>query len=268
VDGEDVPVRSVARALDLVAALEGGPQTLGALALTSRLSKGTAHRLLATLSTVGLVTHDPAAATYTLGPACFGILDAVVHGGGGLDVIAGKILAALSAETRETVALSVRSGTQRIVVAQVASPQPVRYMAHTGTENPIHAGAMGKVLLAFTDPAERAQILDQAMLVAITPATFTDRAAIELELAAIRERGFAVSRGERSAGVVGIAAPVFDADGRILAALSILGPDHRMTPEVVQSFAPPLVAAAAAVTTEIASFGSDDGDWEGDDTAA
>jgi DNA-binding IclR family transcriptional regulator len=257
VDGDEVPVRSVARALDLMVALEDGPQPLGSLAQTSRLSKGTAHRILATLAGAGLVVQDPATATYALGPGCFGILDAVVHGAGGLDVIAGPVLARLSATTRETVALYVRAGPQRICVAQVASPQPIRYTARLGMENPVYAGAMGKVLLAFSDPRERDEILDRMPLIALTSATITDRAQLETELEAIRLRGFAQSRGERSAGVVGLSAPVFAADGRVVAALSVLGPDDRMSDAALRSFREPLLSAAADLSERIAAFGKD-----------
>ena len=254
-DGDEVPVRSVARALDLVTALEDGPQTLGMLAQSSHLSKGTAHRLLATLATAGLVTQDPATATYALGPGCFGILDAVVHGAGGLDLIAASALADLSAVTRETVALYVRAGPQRICVAQVASPQPIRYSARLGMENPVYAGAMGKVLLAFSRPGVRDEILDRMPLVAWTGNTITDRRELERELDAIRARGLAVSRGERSVGVAAVSAPVFATDGRVLAALAILGPDERLTDATIAACEAPLIATAADISDRIAAAG-------------
>jgi DNA-binding IclR family transcriptional regulator len=131
-------------------------------------------------------------------------------------------------------------------------------------ENPIHAGAMGKVLLAFAEPAERAEILDQALLVAVTPATITDRAVLERELDAVRARGYAVSQGERAAGVAGISAPVFDGDHRVVASLSILGPEDRMTDDVRASFVAPLLAAAASVSERIGAFGVDPTDWDDD----
>ena len=252
--GDEVPVRSVARAMDLVMALEDGPSTLSALAATTHLSKGTAHRLLATLAAAGLVTQDPATATYALGPACFGILDAVVHGAGGLDVIAGSILADLSAETGETVALYVRAGPQRICVAQAASPQPIRYAARLGMENPVYAGAMGKTLLAFSDRKVQDEILNRMPLVALTDRTITDRTALERELDAVRKRGIAESHGERSTGAGALSAPVFDGDGRLVAALSILGPDDRMTATAIRSFERPLLAGAAALGARIAAF--------------
>jgi DNA-binding IclR family transcriptional regulator len=270
VDGDEVPVRSVARALDLMIALEDGPQALGALARTSQLSKGTAYRILTTLATSGLVIQDPATSTYALGPACFGILDAIVHGSGGLDVIAGPVLGQLSATTRETVALYVRAGPQRICVAQVASPQPIRYTARLGMENPVYAGAMGKVLLAFSDARERAEILDRMPLLAWTSATITDRRRLEKELDGIRRAGFGQSRGERSAGVAAIAAPVFGLDRRIMAALSIVGPEERMTDVAMRGFREPLLAAAVAVTDRISAFSGEPPTWsaDGDDPVA
>lgn len=260
-DGAEVPVRSVARALDVMMALEDGPQNLGFLARSSGLSKGTAHRILASLAAAGFVIQDPATATYALGPGCFGILDAVVHGAGGLNIIAGPTLARLSTSTRETVAMYVRAGPQRICVAQVASPQPIRYTARLGMENPVYAGAMGKVLLAFSDPRERDEILDRMPLIAWTTATITDRTRLESELVTIRRTGFARSRGERSAGVAAISAPVFGIDGRIVAALSILGPDDRMTDAALRSFEGPLLSAASEVTERIAGFAGDAVSW-------
>jgi DNA-binding IclR family transcriptional regulator len=255
-DGDDVPVRSVARALDLITALEDGPQTLGVLAASSHLSKGTAHRLLATLASARLVIQDPATATYALGPGCFAILDAVAHGAGGLDVLARSILAELSASTAETVALYVRAGPQRVCVAQAPSPQPVRYTAHLGMENPVNTGAMGKVLLAFSDPRERREILDRLPLRAWTPASITDRPALERELDAIVARGFATSRGEQSVGVAAISVPVFDPDRRVLAALSVLGPDDRMPDRVMALLVEPLRAAAAKIEQRLVGLGS------------
>jgi DNA-binding IclR family transcriptional regulator len=261
VRGDEVPVRSVARAIDLVMALEDGPSTLGALATTTHLSKGTAHRLLTTLAAAGLVIQDPATATYALGPACFGILDAIVHGAGGLDVIAGSILTDLSAETGETVALYVRAGPQRICVAQAASSQPIRYAARLGMENPVYAGAMGKVLLAFSDRQQRNEILDRVPLVALTARTITDRSELDRELEAVRKRGLAESHGERSTGAGALSAPVFDGEGRMVAALSILGPDDRMTAAAIRSYERPLLAASAALGARLAAFaGATDGE--------
>jgi DNA-binding IclR family transcriptional regulator len=243
------PVRSVSRALDILAALQRGPQTVGAVAATTGLSAVTTRRLLSSLTYRDLVVQDRTTPTYRLGPGCFGILDAVARGAGGLGVIAGAVLDRLAKESGETVALYVRAGPRRICVAQVPSAQPVRYTARLGMENPIHTGAMGKVLLAFSDPAERAEILDHMDLVSYTPATITDRAALDRELEKIRRQGYAESRGERSAGVASISAPVVLGDGRILAALSVLGPSERLPDATLARLRPRLIAAAHDIAT-------------------
>lgn len=246
------PVRSVSRALDILFALQHGPQSVGAVARATGLSTVTARRLLATLTYRDLVVQDRTTPTYRLGPGCFGILDAVARGAGGLDVIAGSVVARLAELTGETVALYVRAGPRRICVTQVPSAHPVRYTARLGMENPIHTGAMGKVLLAFSDPAERDDILDHMDLVAYTPSTITDRAALDRELEKVRAQGFAESRGERSAGVAAASAPVFGADGRVLAALSVLGPSERLSDATLARLRAPLLAAAGEISSRLA----------------
>ena len=252
-------VRSVSRALDILVGLEHGPQSVSALARTTGLSAVTTRRLLASLAHRDLVVPDRATPTFRLGPGCFRILDAVVRGAGGLDVIAAPVLSKLAEETGETVALYVRAGPRRICVAQVPSPQPVRFTARLGMDNPLHTGAMGKVLLAFSEAAEREEILDRTELTAYTPATITDRATLERELAKIRQAGHAESRGERSVGVAAIAAPVFDVDGRVLAALSILGPSERLSDETLAALRKTMIAAARECTRRVASSTSETG---------
>ena len=256
---DDAPVRSVSRALDILLALEHGPQSVSAVARTTGLSTVTTRRLLASLAHRDLVVPDRTTPTYRLGPGCFGILDAVVRGAGGLDVIAAPVLSKLAEETGETVALYVRAGPRRICVAQVPSPQPVRFTARLGMDNPIHTGAMGKVLLAFSEPAEREEILDRTELTAFTPATITDRAVLERELAKVRESGYAESRGERQPGVAAVSAPVLGPDRHVMAALAILGPSERLDDETLARLRKPLGAAAREIARRITSATSRNG---------
>ncbi|MBI4171199.1 MAG: IclR family transcriptional regulator [Actinobacteria bacterium] len=246
------PVRSVSRALDILFAMEHGPRTVGAIARATGLSTVTARRLLATLAYRDLAVQDRTAPTYRLGSGCFGILDAVARGGGGLEVIAGPVLMRLARETGETVALYVRAGPRRICVAQIPSVHPIRYAARMGMENPIHTGAMGKVLLAFSDPAERDDILDHMDLIAYTPETIIDRAVLERELEHVRRQGYAESRGERSPGVAAVGAPVFGADGRVIAALCVIGPVERLDDTVLAKLRQPVMAAAKDVAERLA----------------
>jgi len=246
------PVRSVARATDIMLALQDGPQSLGRIAQRSGLTKPTAHRLLASLAHRQMVVQDPASGDYMLGPGVFGIADAVMRGVAGLGVIVGPVLERLSAATGETVALYVRAGLERICIGQVPSPQPVRYTAAVGAAQPLHSGAMGKLLLAFVDDDEQRQLLDLLPLKALTDRTITDRRALEAELALIRGRGHAISRGERAKGVAAMSAPIFAGDGKILAALSVIGPDTRLGDAVLARMRPALLGAAHEITQQVA----------------
>lgn len=259
---DGAPVRSVARATDILLALAQGPHSLARVAEATGLSKSTAHRLLASLGYKQLVVQDASNGVYLLGPGCFSLVDAVIRGLGGLGVLARPILTRLWDYTEETITLHVRVGTQRICAEEVVSPQPVRYTAGIGEATPIHSGSAGKLLLAFTEQEEREDLLDHLTLGALTDATITDRAALDEEIEKIRRRGFAESRGERVAGAAALSAPVFGADGRILAALSILGPDNRLTDVRRRELRPTIIDAAQEVSGRIAANGAGGTDAE------
>ena len=245
------PVRSVARAADIIVALEDGPKSLGRISQRTGLSKPTAHRLLASLAYRQMVIQDPVTLEYMLGPGCLRVADAIMRGAAGIGALVMPILESLEASSGETVALYVRAGLERICIGQVPSRQPVRYIAHVGATYPLHTGAMGKVLLAFSDDAERRELLERLPLPALTEATITDRAQLEAEVERIRGLGTSTSRGERASGVAAISAPVFGPDGRLLAALAILGPDGRLSDAVLGELRSDLLGAATACSARV-----------------
>lgn len=245
------PVRAVARAVDVLLSLQHGPQSLGRIADATSLTKPTAHRLLATLSRSQLVIQNPATSDYMLGPGCLGIADAVLRGLGGLGLMARGVLESLSESSQETVALHVPASTQRVCVAQVPSPQPVRYTSSVGATRPLYTGAMGKILLAFAAENDRQELLARMPLLPLTAATVTDPVELAAQLEQARRRGFCISRGEQADGVTAISAPVFAPNGHILAALSILGPSARMSDKVLTRLRPMLVVAANEISAAL-----------------
>jgi DNA-binding IclR family transcriptional regulator len=248
---DNTPVQSVVRAADVLLSLLGGPLSLASIADVTGLSKPTVHRLLATLSLSQLVIQNHTTREYLLGPTCLGIADAVRRGLGGLDVIAGNHMQSLVVATQETVALYALVGTQRLCVAAVPSPQPIRYTAEVGATKPLYTGSMGKILLAFSDETRRRDLLDQMRLVPITTETITDRAVLEKQIIETRSQGYLVTREEQTEEVASISAPVFSANGQILAALSVLGPTVRMPDTVMARLRPMVIAAAADISREL-----------------
>jgi DNA-binding IclR family transcriptional regulator len=241
-------VQSVTRAVDLLVALEEGPRSLRDLVAETGLSKATAHRLLSSLSYGQFVIQDPSSSDYLLGPGCFGVGDAVIRGYGGLNVIAGSVLEELRDLTQETVTLHVMAGKLRICVGQFSSLRPIRYVAQVGAARPLYLGAMGKVLLAYVSDDVRKEILDRTSLDRVTSTTIVDRQRLDEEIERIRSVGYAISRGENVVGAVAISVPVFNASGHMMAALSILGPDDRLTDLRLKELLPDLLDTSRAIT--------------------
>lgn len=244
-------VRSIERAADVLLTLTHGPQRLARIAVTTGLSKTTVHRVLASLSHKHLVMQGEATGEYMLGPACFSIADAVARGVGGIAVATRPLLARLNEVSQETVTLHIRSGRYRVCVEELPSPQAIRYTAGVGAMDPIHVGSAGKLLLAFSEPDQQDELLRRAELESVTEATITDPASLRGEIAMIRARGYAASRGERVRGAAAITAPVLWPDGRILAALSILGPEGRLTTDAIEALRPPLLETAQEISNRL-----------------
>jgi DNA-binding IclR family transcriptional regulator len=226
---DHAPVRSVARAVDVLLALGRGPMRLGDVSAATTLSKPTTYRLLTTLRSKGMVVQDAVTGEYGLGPACFHLMSSVANGDAGFILEAGPALKILRDKTEETVTVHVRAGLSRICIQEFPSPHAIRYIAGLGATAGIHVGSAGKVLLAFMPEEDRERILLDLHPEAMTENTITDVDALRLELAAVADAGIATSFGERVHGAVGVSAPVVDANGTALAALSVLGPADRLT---------------------------------------
>jgi IclR family acetate operon transcriptional repressor len=221
--------QSVERALAVLRCFETGTD-LGVTEIASRtgLSVSTAHRLTRALCAGGLLVQDLRTERYQLGPALV-VLGRRAEGQLGY-AQALPALEKLAAETGESVNLGIRSGTDVLVVLDVASPQPLRFAQEPGSRVAIHASAMGKCLLAFApDPVSEVGALERAgLLTRFTPRTLADAEALSAGLARIRERGWALNDEERNVGVRAVAAPVLDAGGAAVAAVAVQGPAVRL----------------------------------------
>lgn len=224
-------VRSVGRAVEILIALGHSPLPLGDLAEIVELTKPTTYRLLSTLRAKGMVVQDHASGHYGLGPGCFHLMSSFTNGNAGFIFEASDALEQLRKVTSETVNVHVRAGRSRICVKELPSPHAIRYISEIGVSEGIHTGSAGKVLLAFMPVAERERLLKDLPLHATTPNTITDVEALRAELARIAQVGVAYSFGERVLGAVGVTAPITNAAGAVLAALSVLGPADRLKDE-------------------------------------
>lgn len=142
--------------------------------------------------------------------------------------VARSSLIALAAETEESAFLSIRQGLRVTVIDRIESPHPLRLSSRVGSSRPLHAGAMGKLLLAFAPPEVLEQLL-RTPLERMTPNTIIDPNALRREIETIRQDGVALTFEENTPGSSAVAAPVHDSGGSVVAALSIGGPTERVS---------------------------------------
>lgn len=149
--------------------------------------------------------------------------------------------------TEESAHIGVRSGLECIVLDRVVGPNPFKCYVEAGAHGPLHAGAPGKVLLAFLPPKELEATLRQMPLVALTPHTITSRTAFAKHLAEVRQKGYAMDLGETVEGHHCLGAPIFDADGRPLASIWITAPAPRLSEADGEKVAPAVIKAAQMI---------------------
>jgi DNA-binding IclR family transcriptional regulator len=236
-------VRSVARAAELLKAL-ATPATVFELADRCGLNRSTAWRILATLEDEGLVERDAATGRYAVGYALVGLA-----AGAGHEPLARRAhphLRALAEACAETASLAVPRALQLVYVDQVQASH-VMAANWLGRPTPLHATSTGKAFLAGLAADDIGAALP-GRLQRFTDTTITTRAALRAELAGVRERGYAVSRGELEPALWGVSAPVLDG-GRAVAVISVWGAEARIRARGLDA----LGARTAAAATDIAA---------------
>lgn len=129
-------------------------------------------------------------------------------------------LAKLAAELEETVSVTVLDGSDALYVARVRSPRIVRIAISVGMRFPAYATSHGRVLLSGLTADELDRYLETTELRAFTEQTLVDRDRLRAEILTTAERGWALSEDELELGVRGVAVPIRDRTGRIVAALN------------------------------------------------
>lgn len=191
------------------------------------LHKSTVYRLLNTLEKERFVRQSLDRRSYQLG---VGLLELTkgMFGPSELRKRSKLFMWELQRQTGETVGLHVRLGHHRVCVDEIESDHPLRMCSRVGYPYPLYAGAAGKVLLAFAPESEREYLIRSQPLVKICRNTITDPLRLREELRQVAAQGFAVSVEETTSGAAAVAAPVYDASGRVVASLNITGPLSRL----------------------------------------
>jgi DNA-binding IclR family transcriptional regulator len=226
-------IQSLDRAMDLLETL--APHGTAGLALKAlsaavALNPSTAHSLLGTLLSRGYVEQDQETGRYRLGASSLTLAQQFMRHCD-LAQLALPLLRTLHQRFDELVVLGVLQGGRQHTLVRLGSSRPLVINDRHSDAGALHCTSVGKVLLSGLAPAERDALLAQQGLTAFTPYTLTDPDRVRVAIQEVQETGYAVARQEHFVGLLGLAAPVRGADGRILAGLGLAIPMVRLEPE-------------------------------------
>ena len=224
------------------------PRGITSLASELRLTKSNIHRLLTTLAAHGYVCRQESDSAYLLGPKLWELGALVISR---LDVakVAHGSMAALAADTGESVHLSILDGAEVIYIDKIDSLHAVRAYSRVGGRAPAWCVATGKAMLAFSPAAALDAIAPH--LSRFTEATITDLAGLQNEMDRIRLQRYAVNRGEWRKDVCGVGVPVRDTTSKVVAAIGISGPAARLKARQIKAFAPQVIKAGEAISAAL-----------------
>src|SRR6266705_3492415 len=224
IHNRDAGPRALGRALEVLEALARRRDGATLSALSRRLGspKSSLLYLLRPMTRLGYLVRSPDG-HYRLGPAAFTLAMAALSNRE-LPEMARPFL-------EDLLATMAGDAPAAVYIDKVESQNTVRYMARIGERRPLYCSAIGKLLLAYLPPAKREEYLKTTRLKAFTPQTPVTRGALRRELDEIRGAGLSVSVDEIAEGAAGLAAPVFDRHGDVVAGLVLGALSHRVRAE-------------------------------------
>lgn len=245
--GSDTFVEAFAKGLAVIGAFGDARDALSLADLATRtgLPRAGVRRLVLTLQALGLATHQDG--RFRLSPRVMRLGYAYLSSLGMVDA-AQPVIEALARSVDEVVAVSVLDGTDITYVARAEVRGLLRGGVTIGSRLPAYATSMGRAMLAHLPDDSLARYLRESDLVAFTRYTKADVSSLLRDLAKVRKLGCAVVSQELELGVLGIAAPIRNGRGQVVAALNISTNLARHEEKaLVRQFKEPLLQAVATI---------------------
>ncbi|UXM91391.1 IclR family transcriptional regulator [Paenarthrobacter sp. JL.01a] len=250
-NGDSKSTSVIVNAIAVLRSFSADEPLLGVTEIASRigLHKSTISRILATLEQEGLVERDVDSRRFRLGLGMIAMAGPLLAE---LEErrVAYPVLRELTERTGETSALMVWNGVESMCVEQIPSRHQVKHLAPLGARYNEALSSSVQVFLAAEDH-ERVRNLLRGGSITLPG---LDDASVETYLDRLKEsaaRGWAVNFGETSIEEVGVASPVHDHRGNIVAAVLIPAPKFRVSQDVLTSLGEACAEAAAKVTTRL-----------------
>ena len=214
------------------------------------LHKSTAHRALMALERTGMIERAPAN-RYRLGLKLYDMGSRAVEQ---ID-LRSRVhphLRKLALRVGETVHLGVLHKT-RVVYIDKIEPinRRVCVSSRTGTSNPVYSTSLGKSILAYLPAEETAEIVSKIKFVSFTSKTLTSQEELREVLDRVRRRGYAVDDEEIEIGTRCVGAPILDAAGRPVAAVSVSGSATRLSAHCVPAIAQHVMRCAQEISSAL-----------------
>ncbi len=214
------------------------------------VNKSTAFRIMQTFLAGNIVEKNPETLCYKLGPAILR-LSQQYYSGLNAASISKPYMVRLSEGFGESVHLCTLSNNRAVVVEQVTAEGRLIANAKIGEAEPLHCSSVGKCLLAYADDIKQEKMLREMTFEKHTEKTITDESALKIELAKIKEKGYALDDCELSEEIRCIGAPIFNSKGECGFSIGVSGAKSRMTQEKILKIAEGLKKVSGAISSEL-----------------
>lgn len=244
-------VAVLGKALDVLECLVDTPnQTVTEISTQAGVTKAAAYRILATFENRGYVVSYERVRRYSIGPAFHLYLPAARNADRLLEA-ARPAMVGLWETLGETVNLGVLARGGVLYLDVLESVQGLRATTDVGAFDSLHSTALGKAIMSRMPDEARETLLADVELVKRTARTVTDLTALRDSIARATEDGMAIDDEENEIGMRCVAAPIVNADGWPLAAISVSGPSSRMSHEAINTIGARLIAACARISATL-----------------
>jgi DNA-binding IclR family transcriptional regulator len=246
------PALRVLKALTWIVQEQSQEVGVREIAAGLNVSPSTAHRLLSELVRADFVRHNGQTGRYSLSLEFLRLAHlTIAHLS--LQQVALSHMRRLTDACNETSLLGVYDNMRHemMFTAIIESSHPLRYSVDLNKWLPIHTGATGLAIMAFLREEEIGLIIERTRLAPLTSKSITERYKLEAELQKIRNRGYAITHGQRTPGAVGLAAPVFGGNGEVVGDICLTLPESRFDKANEARIAELLMACASEVTRAI-----------------
>lgn len=243
-------VTALRKSIAVLEVVKNSPQHLGIseIARQAGVSKNMCLRILETLTDIGWMEQHPQGPVYELTLAPFKFFANSRNRTTLMDMAYGP-LKRLNRETGESVYLSVLYEEKAMILHVIKGTHPISVTGEIGSSYDLHATAPGKVFLAWAEKEFASRYLKRK-LASHTGKTLLDPVAIKHELEQVRDQGYATNKEEYGVGLLGLAAPIFNEDHEVIAAIGVFMPSTNITPDQLEpTFAEAVCAAARSASS-------------------